>query len=48
MLGHSTIAITLDTYSQVAPSMQRDAAARMDAAIRSIIDKPHQKDDNIA
>ena len=25
-LGHSSIAITLDTYSHVIPSMQRDAA----------------------
>jgi len=28
-LGHSSIAITLDTYSHVLPSMQEDAAARM-------------------
>lgn len=25
-LGHATIAITLDTYSHVLPTMQRDAA----------------------
>jgi integrase len=29
MLGHSTIAITLDTYSHVPPSMGRDAANTM-------------------
>jgi integrase len=29
-LGHSSIAITLDTYSHVLPSMQRDAAERLD------------------
>jgi integrase len=31
MLGHSSIAITLDTYSHVIPTMQRQAAAAMDA-----------------
>ncbi len=30
MLGHATIAITLDTYSHVLPMMQREAAAAMD------------------
>jgi integrase len=30
MLGHSSIAITLDTYSHVLPDMQQDAAAAMD------------------
>jgi hypothetical protein len=31
MLGHSTIAITLDLYSHITPTMQREAAAVMDA-----------------
>ncbi len=31
MLGHSQIAITLDTYSHVLPSMQKEAAAKIDA-----------------
>ena len=30
-LGHASIALTLDTYSHVLPSMQRQAAAEMDA-----------------
>jgi len=30
MLGHSTVAITLDLYSHVTPTMQREAAAAMD------------------
>ncbi len=30
MLGHSTVAITLDTYSHVSPTMHRDAAQVMD------------------
>ncbi|MCJ7671846.1 MAG: tyrosine-type recombinase/integrase [Acidimicrobiia bacterium] len=32
MLGHSSIAITLDIYSHVVPSMQEEAAARLHAA----------------
>ena len=33
MLGHSTIAVTLDLYSHVTPTMQRDATHAMDALI---------------
>jgi integrase len=29
-LGHSSVQLTLDTYSHVLPSMQEDAAARLD------------------
>jgi len=32
-LGHSTIAITLDTYSHVLPSMQREAAEAIAALV---------------
>jgi len=32
-LGHSTISITLDVYSHVLPTMQRDAADRLQAAL---------------
>ena len=32
-LGHATIAITLDTYSHVTPTMQRDAATQLDALL---------------
>ena len=28
-LGHSQVSLTLNTYSHVLPSLQRDAAARM-------------------
>jgi integrase len=31
-LGHSTIAVTLDTYSHVAPGLQEAAAKRFDEA----------------
>jgi integrase len=33
MLGHSTIAITMDLYSHVTPSMQAEAAQRLDAIL---------------
>lgn len=33
MLGHSTISMTLDTYSHVLPSMQKEAAAKLDALL---------------
>jgi hypothetical protein len=33
MLGHSSIAMTLDTYSHVLPHMQSQAAATMDEAL---------------
>ena len=33
MLGHSTIAITLDTYSHVLPDMRDQAAAAMEEAL---------------
>jgi integrase len=32
-LGHSTIAVTLDLYSHVVPSLQRDAARTMGTAL---------------
>ena len=31
-LGHSTIAVTLDTYSHVTPGLQQAAAKRFDEA----------------
>ena len=34
-LGHASIGITLDRYSHVTPSMQRDAAGRLDALLNS-------------
>jgi integrase len=36
-LGHANIQLTLDTYSHVLPSMQEDAAATIDAAIRAAL-----------
>ncbi len=34
ILGHSTIAITLDTYSHVTPAMHREAARMMDELLQ--------------
>src|SRR5581483_11334946 len=36
-LGHSTINLTLDTYSHVLPGMQEEAAQRVDAVLRSAL-----------
>jgi len=33
MLGHASIALTLDTYSHTIPSMGREAAERLDALL---------------
>src|SRR5262249_34132974 len=38
-LGHSSIAVTMDTYSHVMPNMQQDAVAKLDAALRSAMNK---------
>jgi hypothetical protein len=35
ILGHSDIRLTLNTYLHVMPSLQQDAADRMDALLRS-------------
>ncbi len=34
MLGHSSIAITLDLYSHVPPTMAREAASALDSVLR--------------
>ena len=34
-LGHSQVSLTLNTYSHVLPSLQRDAATKMDAILGS-------------
>jgi len=42
-LGHSSIAITLDTYSHCMPNMQAAAAATIDAAFQVALNKREQK-----
>ena len=32
-LGHASVTMTLDTYSHVTPSLQAEAAVRLDAAL---------------
>jgi integrase len=39
-LGHSRVALTMDTYSHVIPGMQEEAAAAIDAAFGTALDKP--------
>ena len=34
ILGHSTISVTMNTYAHVAPALQREAAASLDALLR--------------
>ena len=36
MLGHATIAITMDTYSHVLPNMQRDAVDRLEVLLSDV------------
>lgn len=36
ILGHSQISLTLNTYSHVIPSLQREAASRMDAVLTEV------------
>ncbi len=38
-LGHSTVSITLDTYSHVLPGLQHDAALGVNGALRSAIER---------
>ena len=35
-LGHSTVSITLDTYSHVLPNMQEEAARKFEEALRAV------------
>ena len=42
-LGHSRVALTMDTYSHVIPGMQEGAAAAIDAAFGAALDKPRGK-----
>ena len=35
-LGHSTVTMTLDTYSHVLPAMQEDAAERVAEVLRAV------------
>ncbi len=41
-LGHSTVGITLDVYAHSLPGMQEEAAAKIDAALRSAMIQAHR------
>ena len=43
-LGHSTVAVTLDMYSHVVPSMQVDAAGRVDAILKTALGKKNSNE----
>lgn len=38
-LGHSSVGITLDTYSHVLPGLQEEAVKKLDGALRLAIEK---------
>lgn len=40
MLGHSQIAVTLDLYSHVTPTMQREAAIALDGLLGGLVRVP--------
>jgi len=42
-LGHSTIAMTLDTYSHVVPGLQEAAAQRFDDLVKATVSNPLAK-----
>jgi hypothetical protein len=42
-LGHSKVGITLDLYSHVIPGMQEDAAAMVDTALKSAMQKRREE-----
>jgi integrase len=35
-LGHSTISVTMDTYGHIGPTLQREAAAKLDGLFSRI------------
>jgi integrase len=36
LLGHSQIAVTMNTYSHVVPALRRDAAKKVDAILNPV------------
>ena len=46
LLGHSTIAITMDLYSHVVPGMQEEAVAKLDSVMSGAIAKQKQQPRN--
>ncbi len=48
LLGHSSISVTLDTYSHVIPEMRREAADQMDAVFNRVASKLASNSDRTA
>lgn len=46
MLGHASVAFTLDTYAHVLPNMQEDAARRFENALFGVPGSPRQRATN--
>jgi len=44
-LGHAKISTTLDLYSHVMPSMQKDAVERFETALDLLVEQPEGTDD---
>jgi integrase len=44
-LGHSQIAVTMNTYGHVIPAMQREAAGHMDAALGDLDERDSPDED---
>jgi integrase len=40
MLGHASMTITMDRYTHLFPEQQEDLAARMDSALRAVLEPP--------
>ena len=47
-LGHSSIAITLDTYSHVSPGLQEAAAQRFDESFPTSYNEPEDEPEKVA
>jgi len=47
ILGHSQIALTMNTYSHVALDLQREAASRMDAMLSRSARVPEADDGSV-
>lgn len=45
ILGHSQIAVTMNTYGHVIPAMQQEAAGHMDAALGELGERPEAADE---
>jgi integrase len=45
ILGHSNIAITMNIYSHVLPTMQQEAMKKLNAAFKDMTEETDEEDD---